>query len=216
MRITGKATDGPVSRHINRKLSTRITGFIVRHGIPITPNQVSLLSFLIGAAALPAYLLGPEWLGGLLVQTSSIVDGVDGELARARGVSSPLGGFVDAILDRMADALIIAGIAVHSFPDWGFLSLAAGLAALFGDIMVSYLHARGEASLGVHPASVGRVPMFASRDVRLFTVFLLSLAGLSFYSLWLLAAISILYVLAKTVDIYVAMRGREEKPASRK
>lgn len=207
MEVSGKATDGPVSRYINRRLSTRITGFILNHNIPATPNQISLISFLLGTSSLPAYLAGLEWLGGILVQAASIMDGVDGELARAKNMASPVGGFVDAILDRVANASIILGITLYSFNSWKLWALVAGMLALFGDIMVSYLHARAEASLGMHPSKMGRIPMFASRDVRLFLIFVLSLIGASFYSLWLVAAISLIYVFLKTWEIYLSFRG---------
>ncbi len=210
MKIGGKATDGPVSRYINRKFSTRITGFIVKHDIPVTPNQVSLISFLLGLASLPAYMTGLEWLGGILVQAASIIDGVDGELARARNMASPVGGFVDAILDRIANASIILGITLYSFNSWKMLALIAGMLALFGDVMVSYLHARAEASLKVHPSKIGKIPMFASRDVRLFLIFVFSLVGASFYSLWLVATMSLLYVFLKTGEIYFVLGRKEE------
>ena len=138
-----------------------------------------------------------------MAEIASIVDGVDGELARARGVASPVGGFVDAVLDRFADASILFGLTLAVYADWGLGALIVGMAALFGDLMVSYVHARGEASLGVHPSRVGRVPMFASRDVRLFLVFLLGSVGLGFVVLAVVAGVSLLYVVAKTVEIYV-------------
>ncbi len=205
MEIGGKSTDGPVSRYINRRVSTRITRFIVAHGLPITPNQVSLLSMLLAVAGGAAFLYGVEWLGGLLVEIASIVDGVDGELARARGVASPVGGFVDAVLDRFADAAIIAGIVVAYYPSMGIQDVAVGLAALLGDLMVSYLHARGEASLGIHPSRIGRIPLFASRDVRLFILFLGGLLGAAFTALYLVSAISLAYVALKTAEIYVLL-----------
>jgi len=198
----GKSTDGPVSRMINRWFSHRITRFILNRNIPITPNQVSLGSFLLAVAAGLAFYLGQQAVGGILVEASSIIDGVDGELARARNTASSLGGFIDAMLDRFADAAVICGITLWAYEEWGMPAVVLGLLALLGDIMVSYLHARGEASLGVHPSKIGRVPMFASRDVRLFIVFLLGLVGFAFYSLAIVAAVSLTYVVAKLLDIY--------------
>ncbi len=199
----GKSSDGPVSRYINRRVSTRITSFILRHNIPVTPNQVSLVSFLLAVLSGLLFYMHQWVLAGVLAEIASIVDGVDGELARARGEASPVGGFVDAVLDRFADASILFGLTLAVYADWGLGALVVGMAALFGDLMVSYVHARGEASLGVHPSRVGRVPMFASRDVRLFLVFLLGGVGLGFVVLAVVAGVSLLYVVAKTVEIYV-------------
>ena len=198
-----KATDGPVSRYINRRISWRITSLIVKYSIPLTPNQVSLISFAL--ALLGAYLVavGPMWLGGILVQLSSIVDGVDGELARVRRMASRKGAFLDAMLDRYADIAVVAGLALAALQldVQAYTVLAVALAALSGDIMVSYLHARGEASLGRHPALIGVVPQLASRDVRLFIVFLGALLGKPLETLAIIAIISHAYVVAKTLDV---------------
>jgi CDP-L-myo-inositol myo-inositolphosphotransferase len=184
---------------------------IVRHGVPLTPNQVSLISFAV--AILAAYLLaiGPHWLGGILVQLSSILDGVDGELARVTGRVSRRGGFLDAILDRYADIAVILGLTYYAarIHGMGLELLLLSLAALSGDIMVSYLHARGEASLHVHPVVIGQVPQLASRDVRLFIVFVGALLGRPLETLLLIALLSHGYAVAKTIDVY--MKYVEEK-----
>jgi phosphatidylglycerophosphate synthase len=52
--------------------------------------------------------------GGLLAQASSIMDGVDGDLARLKKMTSAFGGFMDAILDRYAEALIYSGLIMAS------------------------------------------------------------------------------------------------------
>jgi len=53
------------------------------------------------------YLWRLDPVAGILVQLASIVDGVDGELARARNMASPVGAFLDSLLDRIADAFVI-------------------------------------------------------------------------------------------------------------
>ncbi len=212
--MRGKRTDGPVSRHINRRISERISGYIVSRNIPLTPNQASLISAATGFLALPLYLAGQPALAGIVVQASSILDGVDGEIARARGQTSRLGGFLDSMLDRTVDILVILGLGFYAYTWSGFLGswvLLASLLALAGDLMVSYLHARGEASLRIHPLLLGRVPSIASRDVRLFTVFLGSIASelyswASLATLLIIALLSLTYVALKTVDVMISFR----------
>ena len=212
----GKRTDGPVSRYVNRRFSSAITKAIVKHGIGITPNQVSVISFAIAAAALPAYVAGLAWLAGILLQLGSIVDGVDGELARARGISSPRGAFLDSMLDRLADIAAYVGAAYYVMRYevsshltilrlWGVggAVLAAALVlAASGDILVSYLHSKAPELLGKHPALVGRIPSFASRDVRLFILFIASLPGLVLEGLLAVTAVSYAYVLSKFVEVF--------------
>ncbi len=213
VKITGKSTDGPISKYINRKISTRITSLIVKYKIPLTPNQVSLISFLLGVLAGLMYLVNAI-IAGILVQVSSIIDGVDGELARALNKTSKVGGFIDAILDRITDTVIIVGLTLYTYSlnitnPLHLIILA--MTALSADIMVSYLHARGEASLGVHPLRIGSTPSIASRDVRLFIIFLLSILGAIYPLLYpiILIIISILgytYVTLKSIEIYIHYR----------
>ncbi len=211
--VEGKATDGPVSRYLNRRVSSRITAAILRSGLRVTPNQVSLASFLLAASSVIPYVLGLAWMAGIIVQVSSIVDGVDGELARARGVASPRGAFLDSILDRFADIAVYAGALTYAL--WfepslpysiahhlGLYAIALiGLLAVSADILVSYLHSKAPELLGIHPALIGRVPCFASRDVRLFVLFLTSLPGLVVEGLVIIVFIGFTYVILKFLEI---------------
>ena len=144
--IKGKPTDGVVSRYINRRFSTAITAAILRSGAPLTPNHISLLSFALGLAAAALYPLGYPALAGVLVQVSSVVDGVDGELARALKMESKVGAFLDSVLDRLVDIAVILAIATYLLraSPGPLVALAAAL-ALSGSLLVSYIHARGEA-----------------------------------------------------------------------
>lgn len=207
----GKPTDGPVARYVNRRVSSRITYLIVRGNIGITPNQVSLISFLLALLSSYLYLARLPAIAGVLVQLSSIVDGVDGELARVRGIQSRRGAFLDAVLDRYADVAIVISVALYSTQLLGFWVVPVALLALAGDLLVSYVHLRGEHDLGVHPALVGRIPAVASRDVRLFIVFLASLAEITLpgslgYSLVALAVLTHSYATLKVVQV-LKMRG---------
>jgi CDP-L-myo-inositol myo-inositolphosphotransferase len=202
----GKPTDGPVARYINRRISRRITYLIVRRSIGITPNQLSLISFLLALASSYLYLARLPAVAGVLVQLSSIVDGVDGELARVRGLQSGCGAFLDAVLDRYADVAIVVSVALYAAQLLGFWVVPVALLALAGDLLVSYVHLRGEHDLGVHPALVGRIPAVASRDVRLFIVFLASLAehalpGSLGCSLVALAVLTHSYAALKVVQV---------------
>jgi len=204
-----KSTDGPVSRYINRRVSGAITYLIVRSGAPLTPNQVSVISFLMGIFAAALYVVGNPIAGGIMVQLASIVDGVDGELARAKGMSSRAGAFLDAVLDRFVDIAVVAALTLTAARtgSWGFeLVLFAGALALSGSLMVSYIHARGDNSLGVHPSKVGSIPNFSSRDVRLFAIFIGSVAGLYLETLLFIAALSYTYVSVKTLEVFIKTR----------
>jgi len=198
-----KSTDGFVSKYINRRISIRITKAIVKYRIPLTPNQVSIISFVLGLISALLYILGMPIPAAIMVQVSSIIDGVDGELARLLGLTSRVGAFFDAMLDRFVDIAIIASLTYYIYVSSNInaeLLIIISLLALSGDLLVSYIHARGEASLGIHPSKIGVIPNFSSRDVRLFIIFVGSLIGLYIETLMVVAILSYAYVLSKFLD----------------
>ena len=110
-----KYEDGIVSKKFNRKISAFITKFLVK--TPITPNIISLIIPSFAPLAFVMLSQGKyPWLfiGGLLVQFLSIIDGNDGEVARLKFMSSKWGEWLDPIMDRYVDSLLIAGLS------WGY------------------------------------------------------------------------------------------------
>ena len=175
-----KSTDGPISRHINRRISSKITTLLLKHSTPITPNQLTVLITIVGVIPSLLYMFRDPILAviaGIIVQLNSILDGVDGEFARATGRTTSYGAFLDATLDRIVDVSILGSIGyvlTLTMPQSTSTVYLVSLAAVTGSLLVSYVHARGEASLKMHPGKIG-VACWASRDVRLFLVFLFSL-----------------------------------------
>ena len=136
----GKPSDGPVSRHLNRRVSSLVTTRLIAK-TSLTPNQITVLIFLFSVTAFPAYLSGLYWLGALIAQLGSILDGCDGELARLKGMSTPQGAFYDSVLDRYVDVATIAALTARLAIDYPTLAMAAwsaGLAAIAGALMTSY------------------------------------------------------------------------------
>ena len=84
VRATGKPGDGLVSRWLNRPISQRITWFVL--AIPgIRPIHVTVFNGLLAVPMLLLLLSGQGWgliLGAILYQAASVLDGVDGEMAR--------------------------------------------------------------------------------------------------------------------------------------
>ncbi|HEY8491285.1 MAG TPA: CDP-alcohol phosphatidyltransferase family protein [Dehalococcoidia bacterium] len=197
--------DGLVSRYLNRRLSRPVARALAR--TPVTPNQVSVAAFLAAAAAGAAFAAGLAPLGGAVAQASSVVDGVDGDLARAKGMSSRWGGAFDSVLDRYADVAILGGMTVWAVrhEDWPGAA-AVGFLAVLGSLLISYSRARVEASTDA-PLSDGLLGL-ASRDVRLFLVFLGGLAGQAYWTLALLAALTFATVLWRLAYLRFVLRPR--------
>lgn len=105
-----KESDGIVSRYINRKISTKISLALYRSRIYVNPNIVTLIVFSIGILASFFIFLGKNFVGAVLAILSSILDGVDGELARLFKAQSGFGAFLDTLLDRVVDTMIMAAM----------------------------------------------------------------------------------------------------------
>ena len=187
--LRDKANDGPVSRYFNRLLSVRISRRLVNHRI--TPNQISLFSFLCSVLAAGLFTLDgypPLLLGGLLAQFASVIDGCDGEVARLKFQSSRYGGWFDAVLDRYADAFLLFGLTWHAYSaNTDLLILFIGFLAIIGSFMLSYTADKYD-SLMRERIRHGK-GFRLGRDVRVFLIFLGAIFNQTYLALVLIAAV---------------------------
>ena len=113
IRSLTKPTDGWVSRHLNRPISTSISR-VMAH-TRITPNQFTIVTGLLGLVTGFFLALGGYWnylIGGALFHFTSVLDGVDGELARLKYKSSPFGQWLDTMVDNLSYLAALAGIII--------------------------------------------------------------------------------------------------------
>jgi CDP-diacylglycerol--glycerol-3-phosphate 3-phosphatidyltransferase len=85
-------------------------------------------------------------LGGWAIALGGVADIMDGRVARARGLASPYGTFIDSMLDRYVEVFAFLGFVVY-LRGFAYGPLLAA-AAVTGSLLVSYARARGE-SVGV-------------------------------------------------------------------
>ena len=143
------------------------------HNIGLTPNQVSGIGILFAILSAFSYwkwhshvalLIGAP----LLLLASGFCDALDGALARIYGQTTIFGGFLDSLLDRYADAIVLWGVILGEL-----CNPFVGLIAVVGSLLVSYARARAETA-GVKMEAVG----IAERAERL-----IILAAASFLSI---------------------------------
>lgn len=176
-----KTSDGPVSRHLNRPISTKISKCLVKTSV--TPNVISFLSFILCCIGAFFFFLG-GWInlviGATLAQVSSIVDGCDGEVARLKFNETEFGAWFDAVLDRYADAFLLFGLTYYVyFLSENFLCLAVGFLAIIGTFMNSYTADKYD---GFMKKKIGLKGHYfrMGRDVRIFIIFLFALLNMRF------------------------------------
>jgi len=190
-RLRDKPNDGPVARYLNRPLSERISRHLVQRDV--TPNQISLFSFLCSLLAAGLFALGGYFtllLGGVLAQFASIIDGCDGEVARLKYQSSDFGGWFDAVLDRYADAFLLFGLTLHllAVEANGWI-LFVGFMAIIGSFMLSYTADKYDNLMRERIQAGGKAGLRMGRDVRVFLIFLGAVANLVLPVLVLIAVV---------------------------
>ena len=191
--------DGYVSRHLNRKISDPLARQLTK--AKVTPNQMTWAAFGIALLSFISFLLGHNIIAGLLVQLSSIVDGIDGNLARLKGASSTFGGFLDSVLDRYADILVVLGLTLWSLSHETYSGIwLAGFLAITGAICISYTRAR-IGSKYQHLFTKG-FKSLASRDIRLFLIMLGAIIGQAYFCLIVLAVLTNVVLLYRLTYMY--------------
>lgn len=95
-----------------RKISIKISRFLIKTSI--TPNQITIMSFLIILLAAILFLTGLYLyliIGAILLHFSLIFDCVDGEIARMKALESKVGVLLDEALDNIGYFLIFLCLA---------------------------------------------------------------------------------------------------------
>ena len=134
-----KSTDGWVSRNLNRPISTLFSRVLAHTSV--TPNQFTIFTGVI--ALITGYFMaaGGYWnwlIAAFLFHMTSVMDGVDGELARLKFKSSPFGQWLDTVVDNLSYVVGLGGLVYGVYQygmtpavKWsGILAVAFAVAAL--------------------------------------------------------------------------------------
>jgi 1L-myo-inositol 1-phosphate cytidylyltransferase / CDP-L-myo-inositol myo-inositolphosphotransferase len=175
-RSLGKDTDGPVSRFVNRPLSTRLS--MVLAPLRPAPDLVSLVALVLGLAGAVLLAAGRGLAGALLVHAASVADGVDGEVARLQLRGGPRGALLDGVLDRVADAAILAALGVWALDGHHARGVLALTVAATAGALLSMATKDRAAALGLPPAPERALGwLLGGRDGRLLLVAVGALLG---------------------------------------
>jgi CDP-diacylglycerol--glycerol-3-phosphate 3-phosphatidyltransferase len=114
----------------------------------VQPNQLTLLGLVVSVAAAHAFFQGRLRVAALLLAVAGLFDFFDGALARIAGAASAFGAFLDSVVDRYSDLLVLLGIVLLYQRSEDTAGLFFTLITMVGTIMVSYTKARAQ-SIGV-------------------------------------------------------------------
>ena len=212
-RTLAKATDGPVSRYVNRPVSTRLSMAIAP--LSIHPDVVSAGAFVTGIVAAWLLGIGAGVAGAALTCLTSVLDGVDGEVARLKGRATARGALLDGVVDRVSDAAIAAGLAVWAINSGG-VSPAAGAilaAAATAASMLSMATKDRIAALGLPAAPERRIGLLlGGRDGRLLMVALGALAGRPTWALVAMIATATTALVVRLWSVHTSSSRLETTP----
>jgi len=140
---TGKKSFEKTLRKTFSGLLDTIAGFLL--GLGLKPNHITLAGLCGNIIA--AVLIGSGRLmaGGLMAALMGPLDAVDGAMARKIGVPTRFGGFLDSVIDRYDELLLLGGVLVYFTREGNTWGIYLTYAAAAGSVLVSYMRARAEA-----------------------------------------------------------------------
>jgi len=132
-----------------RKIASRSMVSLAR--TRVTPNALTASGVtLCGLAAVLVVFENRNellfyWVGAAVFGVGSILDILDGALARASGKGTPFGAFLDSTTDRVGEGLMLGAIALVFARHHEMVAVGLTFAGVVGSFLVSYTRARAEA-----------------------------------------------------------------------
>src|SRR2546423_11155400 len=148
------------------------------------------------------------WLGAFLFVVGSLLDILDGALARTSGKGTPFGAFLDSTTDRVSEGVMLGAIALVFSRHGNEVALAFAFAAVAGSFLVSYTRARAEA-LGLK-GDVG-IGSRAERVVVITAGLVLAPWGALPWAIYVLAATAWFTVGQRVWSVRTQLRKRAER-----
>jgi CDP-diacylglycerol---glycerol-3-phosphate 3-phosphatidyltransferase len=192
-----------------RSLAGRSVTGLARTGV--TPNVLTTagVSLCLAAAVLVPFEHRADkllvfWLAAGIFVVGSVLDILDGALARAGGKSTPFGAFIDSTTDRVGEGAMLAAIGLVLAREGNDTAVVFTVVAVAGSFLVPYVRAKAEA-LGLR-GDVG-LGSRAERVVVITAGLVLAPWGLLQYAIYLLAATSWITVLQRVLHVRKQLLG---------
>jgi CDP-diacylglycerol---glycerol-3-phosphate 3-phosphatidyltransferase len=172
--------------------------------LKVTPDGITWFGCGATIAVSVAFLAQGEFLmGAILFGLFSMIDVLDGTMARMLGTAGPWGAFLDSTLDRISDAAVICALIyfyVNTEGENNQLAVIAGIVSLVMSLMTSYARAKAE-SLDA-TCTVG-IAERAERNLILWIALLVSalVTDVMPYALALLAVVSTITVIQRLLFV---------------
>jgi CDP-diacylglycerol--glycerol-3-phosphate 3-phosphatidyltransferase len=175
----------------------------------VTPNQLTALGFALNLVSAVLVYQETYIAAAAVFLVGSIIDILDGALARSRGQATPFGAFIDSTTDRISEGAVLCAATLVFARHGDTWPVAAVFVALVASFLVSYTRARAEA-LGLEGKAglMGR----AERVVLLAAILLAAPWGALPYGIALLAALASGTVAQRIFSVHKQLALREQQP----
>ncbi len=121
--------------------------------LKLTPNAVTILGIVITSIGSFFVFQGSFLLGGIIVAFGTILDSIDGSMARLSNSVSKFGDLLDSVIDRFSEGIVYIGIAsYYIYKELNETAILLTLIALLCSQLISYVRAKSE-SLGIQNKS---------------------------------------------------------------
>lgn len=169
-----------------------ILRFLAR--LDITANMLTVASLLVIIAAGILFSLGKIVLGAWVLMLGGFLDGLDGPLAKVRGVKSSFGGFLDSICDHCGDFAVYLGLLILHMRSNSYLEIILIFVAMFASVFGSHVRSRA-GMVAIETKTIGLFTRFE----RIFLLFICVLIGKPIIALWGLAIFNSLSALQRVI-----------------
>ncbi|MCX6816198.1 MAG: CDP-alcohol phosphatidyltransferase family protein, partial [Candidatus Aenigmarchaeota archaeon] len=164
--------------------------------IPLSPNQWTILSLIPAVLGLLATYYGNISAAIILFAITPFIDIIDGSVARVMGRVTKLGAYLDTVIDRYIEAIMIVSVMLLGLPDFYLPIQFWIIALLFGSLMSTYAKAASAEKKIVQEIEghgiKGGILEHTDRVILLFVIFLLSLFVGKIYLTYIVIAMAIL------------------------
>lgn len=135
-----------ISSNIGHRLDlplSRIIRFFFKK-TNLNPTYFTLLGLFVNVLAASAFVYGRWLLAGILILSAGLFDMLDGAVARAFDRVTPFGGFLDSVIDRYSDLVLLIGLIIYYAGNDQMDLLVLTAVVSIGTILIPYARARAE------------------------------------------------------------------------
>ncbi len=170
-----------------------IAGFFLKLGF--TPNMITLSGLLLSAGVAVLIGFGHITWAGILMVVAAPMDALDGAMARLKDNVTTFGAFLDSVVDRFSELIVLGGLLFYYMQAQNSLACLLVFIAAGGSVMVSYTKARAE-SLGYN-AKVG----IMTRVERMIVLAICLLFNIPIVAMWILAVLTLFTAVQRIIFV---------------